>query len=59
MPIVQGYEMQDGERRGYYQWNPPDGQRYYYTPGDKSSRTRAKNNAEEQQAAAYASGYDG
>lgn len=58
MPIIQGYTTKNGERKGYYQWGE-SGKRYYYSPGDKSSRTRAKNNAKEQQRAAYASGYDG
>jgi len=58
MPIKQGYEIVDGERKGYYQWGE-SGKRYYYTPGDKSSRTRAKNNAKAQQKAAYANGYNG
>jgi hypothetical protein len=57
MPIQQGYTTKDGERRGYYQWG--DGTKYYYTPGDPSSRTRAKNKAKEQQREAYASGYEG
>lgn len=58
MPIEQGYEMVDGERTGWYRWGS-SGTKYYYKPGDASSRTRAKNNAREQQKAAYASGYDG
>jgi len=58
MPIQQGYEMRDGERKGWYRFGK-SGAKFYYTPGDKSSRTRAKNNAKEQQRAAYANGYDG
>jgi len=58
MPIQQGYSYKDGERKGWYRWGD-SGKKYWYTPGDKSSRTRAKNNAREQQKAAYASGYKG
>jgi hypothetical protein len=58
MPLHQGYEQKDGERKGYYQWGT-SGTKYYYTPGHAPSRSRAKNNAREQQQAARASGYDG
>lgn len=58
MPIKQGYEYKDGEKKGWYRWGD-SGKKYYYTPGNESSRKRAKNKAEEQQEAAYASGYEG
>jgi hypothetical protein len=57
MPIKQGYEQFRGKRMGYYQWN--GGEKYHYTPGNERARKRAKRKAEKQQAAAYASGYDG
>jgi len=57
MPITQGYEQHRGERMGYYQWG--SGTKYYYTPGNETSRKRAKTNAEQQRKAAYASGYQG
>jgi len=57
MPIEQGYEMRDGKRWGYYQWG--DGEKYYYTPGNEQARQGARTKAENQRAAAYASGYDG
>lgn len=57
MPIRQGYEVRDGKRWGYYQWN--GGARYYYTPGNETARKRAKTKAEQQRDAAYASGYGG
>jgi len=44
---------------GYYQWNPPEGKKYHYTPGDKRARNRAELKAEKQRSAAYASGDDG
>lgn len=59
MPIRQGYAQNRGERMGYYQWNPPDGKRYYYTVGNETARKRAKTKAEQQRDAAYASGYEG
>lgn len=57
MPIKQGYEQHNGERMGYYQWG--NGKKYYYTPGNEMGRKRAKTKAEQQRAAAYASGYNG
>lgn len=57
MPVKQGYENRDGERWGYYQFGSQ--KRYYYTPGNETARKRAKTKAEQQQAAAYAGGYDG
>lgn len=59
MPIERGYEQYRGKRMGYYQWNPPQGKKYHYTPGNEQSRKRAKRKAEKQRSAAYASGYDG
>lgn len=59
MPIGQGYEQFRGKRMGYYQWNPPRGAKYHYTPGNERARKRAKRKAENQRDAAYASGYDG
>ena len=41
-----------------YRWGD-SGKAYTYTPGDKSSRERAKRKAEKQGQAAYASGYKG
>lgn len=58
MPIQQGYEQFRGERMGYYQWGS-SGTKYHYTPGNERARKRAKRKAENQRAAAYASGYDG
>lgn len=64
MPINQGYERRDvknangNKRWGYFQWGS-SGKRYYYTPGNEQSRKRARTKAEEQQQAAYASGYEG
>lgn len=58
MPIKQGYEQFRGKRMGYYQFGE-SGERHYYTPGNERARKRAKRKAEEQQRAAYASGYDG
>ena len=57
MPITQGYEQFRGKRMGYYQWG--SGKKYHYTVGDERARKRAKRKAEKQQAAAYASGYEG
>lgn len=59
MPIERSYEQYRGKRMGYYQWNPPEGEKYHYTPNDGSSRKRAKRKAEKQREAAYASGYGG
>lgn len=58
MPIERGYQYVDGERKGFFRWSG-GGEKYFYTPGHKPSRERAKNKAKEQQQAAYASGYDG
>ena len=58
MPVHQGYEVRDGKRWGYYQWGD-HGKRYYYTPGNESSRRAAKSKAEKQGRAAHASGYRG
>ena len=58
MPIQQGYEQRNGKRMGYYQWGE-SGKRYYYTPGNELGRKRARERAERQRAAAYASGYGG
>lgn len=58
MPIHRGYERHRGERMGYYQWGDA-GKRYYYTPGNETSRKHAKAKAERQQTAAHASGYEG
>jgi len=64
MPIQQGYERRSKEnakgnnRWGWYRWGD-SGKKYYYTPGNDQSRKRARSKAEDQQAAAYASGYEG
>lgn len=59
MPIKQDYEQFRGKRMGYYQWNPPDGKKYHYTPGNIDARKRAKRKAEKQRDAAFANGYEG
>lgn len=42
----------------YYQWGD-SGKRYYYTAGDKGSRSTAKSKAEKQGRATRAAGYKG
>lgn len=58
MPVTRGYEQHHGKRMGYYQFGE-SGTKYHYTPGNETARKRAKTKAEQQQAAAYAGGYDG
>jgi len=57
--IVQGYEQRDGERWGYYQWDPPNGKRYYYTPKNERARKSAKTKADNQRQAAAANTFEG
>lgn len=54
MPVYRGRDS----KGSYYQWGK-SGKKYYYTSGDEQSRERAKNKAEKQGRAAYASGYKG
>lgn len=54
MPVRRGQDS----KGPYYQWGN-SGKKYYYKPGDKESRNRAKSMAEKQGKAAYASGYKG
>jgi hypothetical protein len=58
MPVQRGYTTKNGERVGYYRWGD-EGTRYFYEPGDAEERELAREQAEAQRAAAYASGYDG
>lgn len=58
MPIKQGYGQHNGRRMGYYKWGN-SGKKYWYTPGNETTRKRAKTKAEQQREAAYASGYKG
>lgn len=54
--VKQGYEYKNGEKVGYYEFG---NSRYYYDPGNSRERRVAKRQAENQQQAAYASGYEG
>lgn len=58
MPVHQGYTTKNGSKKGYMQWGD-SGKKYYYTPGNASARKRARNKAQKQGQAAYASGYKG
>lgn len=51
MPIHQGKDS----KGPYYQWG--NQKKYYYTPGSKVSRERARQKAVKQAQAIYASGY--
>lgn len=53
MPVKCGKTDSKGT---YCQWGD-SGKKYYYTPGDKSSREKARKKAAAQGVAAYASGY--
>lgn len=50
MPVRRG----DDSRGPYYRWGEK-GKKYYYKPGDKASRTRARNKAARQGRAIKAS----
>jgi hypothetical protein len=52
MPIKRSHDSHGP----FYQWGD-HGKKYYYTANNTSSRTRAKNKAEQQSAAAHAHGY--
>jgi hypothetical protein len=54
MPVKRGQDKQGP----YYQWGD-SGKKYHYTPGDKRSRDRAKEQASKQGQAAHARGYGG
>lgn len=54
MPVHRGKDS-DGP---YYQWGD-SGKKYHYASGNKSSRDKAKDKAENQGKAARASGYKG
>ena len=54
MPVHQGSDS----RGPYYQWGD-SGKKYYYTKGDPSSSEDAKQKANRQARAIYASGYKG
>lgn len=54
MPVRRGKDSEGP----YYQWGK-SGKKYHYESGNKSSRSKAKNEAERQGKAARASGYDG
>ena len=56
--IKQGTTTQDGERIGFYQWNPPDGKKYTYELGNDSARRAAKSRAEKQRRAAGADTFE-
>ena len=52
MPIHRGKDS----KGTYYQWGD-SGKKYYYTTGDSKSRKKAREKAEEQAKAIYASGW--
>jgi len=58
MPIQQGYTTRNGDKVGYYRFGDT-GTMYTYEIGNERARNRARRKAEDQQAAAYASGYQG
>lgn len=53
MPVRRGKDSNGP----YYQWGSQ--KKYYYTSNDKESREKAKEKAQRQGRAAYASGYRG
>lgn len=44
MPINSGYEIIDGDQKGFYRYGKK-GKKYYYTPGDDEGREKAYNKA--------------
>ena len=56
--IEQGTTTRDGERVGYYQWDPPNGKKYTYELNNADARQEAKDRAEEQRRAAAADTFE-
>ena len=56
--IEQGTTTRDGERVGYYQWDPPNGKKYTYELNNDNDRQEAKERAEEQRRAAAADTFE-
>ena len=58
MPVRLYYTTKNGKKVGYYKWGN-SGKKYFFTPGNKASRKKAREKAREQEKAIHASGWRG